>query len=94
MHLEELKCRINIILYAEDSFSILSQKHFSSLRSCPDFPYFSSGEKIKQRKPEKKRHFLLFQCSPTHIMKQKTWVFPLKTLMAILISAIFRKCEQ
>lgn len=58
MHLEELKCRVNIIFYAEDSFSILSKyftkKYFSSLRSCPDFPYFSSGKKIKQTKPEKK----------------------------------------
>lgn len=99
MHLEELKCRVNTVFYAEDSYSILSryftQKYFSSLRSCPDFPYFSSGEKIKQTKPEKKNtSSSSSEGIPTHITKEEMWVLPLKTLTAFLISAIFRKCEQ
>lgn len=82
MHLEELKCRINIILYAEDSFSILSQKHFSSLRSCPDFPYFSSGEKIK--KTRKKKTFPPLPVQPNTHNETKNMGFPLKDTYGFL----------
>lgn len=55
MHLEDLKSSSNIIFNIEDSFSTHS-KYFTKksfflpqqLPRFPDFPYFSSGERMKK----------------------------------------------